>query len=116
MVVDDQPDTRFLIKVILGDHDDIEVVAEAEGAVAALEALDGAAPDVALVDARMPLVDGYELTRELSVRAPRLRVALMTSIVDDIIEAQARIAGAVMCVSKGDLDALPDIVRGLRAP
>src|SRR4051794_20379921 len=53
MVVDDQADVRFLIGVILEEHDDLELVAEADGAPAALALAAGTAPDVALLDARM---------------------------------------------------------------
>jgi DNA-binding NarL/FixJ family response regulator len=113
MVVDDAADARFLITLMLGDADGIEVVAEADGAEAALDALDGAAPDVALVDARMPAVDGYQLTGMLLERRPEIRVALLTSVVDSVIEEQARQAGAAACWSKADLEALPDAIRAL---
>jgi DNA-binding NarL/FixJ family response regulator len=115
MVVDDAADARFLIALVLGDADGIEVVAEAEGADAALEQLDAAAPDVALVDARMPAIDGYELTGMLLERRPGIRVALLTSVVDAVVEQKAREAGAIACLSKGDMDQLPDAVRALAA-
>jgi DNA-binding NarL/FixJ family response regulator len=113
MVVDDASDARFLIGLVLGDADDIEVVADTDGAASALAALADAAPDVALVDARMPAVDGFELAPQLLARAPGLRVALLTSMVDSVIEGRARDAGAQACLSKGDLDGLPAAVRAL---
>jgi DNA-binding NarL/FixJ family response regulator len=113
MVVDDAADARFLIGLVLGDAADIHVVAEADGAQSALAALPGAAPDVVLVDARMPAVDGFELTGQLLARAPELRVALLTSMVDAVIESQARAAGAHACLSKGDMDGLADAVRAV---
>jgi CheY-like chemotaxis protein len=116
MVVDDAADARFLISLILGEHDDIEVVAEADGAPAALELLEGARPDVALVDARMPVIDGFELARALLERAPGLRVAMLTSMVDSVVEARAREVGAAACFSKGDLPELPSLVRSLARP
>jgi DNA-binding NarL/FixJ family response regulator len=115
MVVDDASDARFLITLMLGEADGIEVVAEADGADSALAALSAAAADVALVDARMPAVDGYELTGMLLAQQPELKVALLTSVVDGVIEAQAREAGAAACWSKGDLDALPGQIRALVA-
>ena len=113
MVVDDQSDVRFLVGVILGEHDDMQIVAEAPGADEALAALDAAAPDVAVVDARMPRIDGYELTARLLERRPQLLIALLTSIVDEVIEEQARAAGAHACASKADFDALPGVIRSL---
>ncbi|MEA2169319.1 MAG: hypothetical protein QOF76_2619 [Solirubrobacteraceae bacterium] len=116
MVVDDAADARFLISLILGEHDDLEVVAEADGAPAALEMLEDARPDVALIDARMPVIDGFELARSLLERAPGLRVAMLTSMVDSVVEARAREAGAAACFSKGDLPELPGLVRSLARP
>jgi CheY-like chemotaxis protein len=112
MVVDDLADARFLVRLLLEEHQDLEVVAEANGAAAALEALD-AGPDVALVDARMPLVDGFELAPQLLARRPDLRIALLTTIVDDRVRELAAGAGIARCVSKGEWDALPDVVREL---
>jgi DNA-binding NarL/FixJ family response regulator len=113
MAVDDQSDVRFLIDVILSDHADLALVAAAAGAEEALEQLDEAAPDVAVVDARMPRIDGYELTGRLLERRPDLRIVLLTSIVDEVIEEQARGAGAHAVASKADFDALPDVIRSL---
>jgi len=113
MVVDDQPDVRFLVRVILGDHADLEVVAEAATAAEALERVAAAGPHVVTVDARMPIVDGFELTRALLARHPALRVALLTTVVDADVAAAAAAAGAAACVSKDDFDALPAIVRRL---
>ena len=115
MVVDDQSDTRFLIGVILGDHPDLPVVAEAATAAEALERFDEAAPDVTVVDARMPVTDGFELARELLARRPDLPIVLLTSLVDEVVEEQARDAGIRAVASKGDFDALPDLVRRLGA-
>ena len=48
-------------------------------------------------------------------RAPGLRVAILTTIVDEVVERRAREAGAAACLSKDDLDALPDAIRRLAA-
>jgi CheY-like chemotaxis protein len=115
MVIDDQADARFLVGLMLRDHPDLEVVAEADGAEAALAQIGPSAPDVALLDARMPVMDGFELAPKLLEAAPGLHIALLTSLVDEVVEARAKRAGAEACVSKGDFDALPDLVRRLAA-
>ena len=115
MVIDDQSDVRFLVGLIVGDHDDLELVAEADGAESALAAIAEAAPDVTLLDARMPIVDGFELAPQLIARFPAMRIVLLTSIVDDVIREQARAAGAHACASKADFDTLPDLIRELAA-
>ncbi len=115
MVVDDAADARFLICLILREHADLEVVAEADGAPAALERIGAARPDVVLLDARMPVMDGFELALELIGSDPDLRVAMLTSMVDEVVEARAREVGAHACLSKGDMMELPDVVRSLAA-
>src|SRR4051794_434593 len=115
MVVDDAADARFLITLVLEDVDDIEVVAEADGAERALELFSEHDLDIAVVDARMPAIDGYELTRRLLQQRPQLRVALLTSVVDAVVAAQAAEAGAMACWSKAELELLPDRIRALVA-
>jgi DNA-binding NarL/FixJ family response regulator len=115
MVVDDAADARFLITLVLGDAEGIEVVAEADGAERALELLPDLELDLVLVDARMPAVDGYQLTRMLLERRPGLRIALLTSVVDSVVQSDATEAGAVACWSKAELDRLADQIRALAA-
>ena len=113
MVVDDHEDVRFIVGVILGDHEDISLVAQAASAREALAQVDDAAPDVAIVDVRMPIVDGFELSRQLLARRPELPIALLTSMVDEKVRAEAASAGARAVADKADFDALPDLVRRL---
>ena len=113
MVIDDHADVRHLVGLILGEHADIEVVAEADGAIAALERIGPSAPDVALLDARMPVTDGFELAPQLLAQAPGLRIAVLTSQVDELVEERALGAGAVACIDKADFERLPDVVRQL---
>ena len=62
LIVDDHKDVRFLIRTIVADTDlPVEVVGEADGVDSALEQLDALAPDVVVMDARMPRVDGFEV-------------------------------------------------------
>ena len=117
LVVDDSEDARFLIGILLGEEPDIEVVASVADAPAALAAASEAAPDVVLMDARMPAVDGFELTPQVLALRPAVRVVLLTSLVDEVIRERALAAGAVACASKGDLDSLGPLVRdALLAP
>ncbi|BET45267.1 response regulator transcription factor [Kitasatospora aureofaciens] len=66
LLVDDQPLIRSGFRALLDLEDDIEVVAEAGDGSAGLALIKEHLPDVALIDIRMPLVDGIEATRRIA--------------------------------------------------
>ncbi|GAA0918745.1 response regulator transcription factor [Streptomyces thermoalcalitolerans] len=66
LLVDDQPLIRSGFRALLDLEDDIEVVAEAADGREGLELAKEHLPDVALVDIRMPGVDGIEVTRRIA--------------------------------------------------
>ncbi|MFH8407930.1 response regulator [Streptomyces sp. NPDC018019] len=70
LIADDQEMVRRGLRRILENQPDIEVVGEAADGVAALEAARALRPDVALVDIRMPRMDGLEVTRRLAGTGP----------------------------------------------
>jgi len=110
LVVDDHADVRFLVRVILGDAGpDVTFAGEASGAQEALDALDGADPDVVELDALMPGVDGFETAALLLERRPGLPILLCTGIVDDEVRTRAQAAGIAACVSKDHFEAIPEI-------
>ncbi|MEU4119296.1 response regulator transcription factor [Kitasatospora sp. NPDC028055] len=76
LVADDQEAVRRSVRRILDAQPDIEVVGEAVDGVAALELAAELRPDVALVDIRMPRLDGLEVTRRLS---GSVRVVVLTT-------------------------------------
>lgn len=63
LVVDDEPDYRFLLRMLLRDHD-VELVEAAHGQ-AALEAVQARVPDLVITDLRMPVMTGQELIERL---------------------------------------------------
>ena len=69
LVVDDEPLVRSGVRMILEGEDDIEVVGEAPDGNEALEQARALAPDVVILDIRMPGLDGIETTRRLLQRA-----------------------------------------------
>ncbi|MEU2503225.1 response regulator transcription factor [Streptomyces sp. NPDC007863] len=66
LLVDDQPLIRSGFRALLDLEDDIEVVAEAADGREALALVRTHLPDVALVDVRMPVLDGIETTRRIA--------------------------------------------------
>ena len=65
LVVDDHPVVRSGIVGMLSGEDDLEVVGQAADGAAAVELAGELAPDVVLMDLRMPGLDGVEATRRI---------------------------------------------------
>jgi DNA-binding NarL/FixJ family response regulator len=82
-VVEDQLLVRRGIVELLEPEEEVEVVGEAKDGVEALRQIARLKPDVALVDARMPRMDGIELIRRLSEEHPRVAAIVLTTFDDD---------------------------------
>lgn len=95
VVVDDQEVVRQGLCTILGSDERIEIVGEAADGSEGLRLLRSVRPDVALVDIRMPALDGIEMTRQLVAGGDVLtRVVILTSYDTDTDIARAFQAGA----------------------
>ncbi len=93
LVVDDQELVRAGFRLIL-QRAGMEVVGEAADGVDAVTAAKALRPDVALMDIRMPRLDGIEATRQITAAAPAVKVlALTTFDLDEYVYAAVR-AGA----------------------
>jgi DNA-binding NarL/FixJ family response regulator len=129
LLVDDQELVRKGFSRLLRDVEDIEVVGEAaDGATAVALALE-TKPDVALMDVRMPGMDGVEATAQIIRDTPSVRVLMLTTF--DLDEAvhralQAGASGfllkdtpydqlihAIRVVSRGDAALAPSVTRRL---
>jgi DNA-binding NarL/FixJ family response regulator len=95
LLVDDQSLFREALAVLLSVHTDIEVVGEAGNGEEALRRAADRAPDVVLMDLRMPVLDGIAATRRLRVEHPTARVIALTTFDDDEDVFAALRAGAV---------------------
>ena len=78
-LVDDQELVRTGFRMILDSEDDIEVVGEAADGSAGLDLIQARRPDVALMDVRMPVMDGVEATRRLAEVASTTRIIIVTT-------------------------------------
>jgi len=94
VVVDDQALVRAGLRMILRAEPDVEVVGEAGDGRAALEVVAATAPDVVLMDVRMPEMDGIEATRRLTAVPGSARVLVLTTFDLDALVYDALQAGA----------------------
>ena len=94
VLADDQRMVRRGLRVILDSEPDITVVAEAGDGREALVAVCQHHPKVALLDIRMPTMDGLAAARQLMAQYPDTRVVILTTFDADEYVYQALRAGA----------------------
>jgi DNA-binding NarL/FixJ family response regulator len=91
LLVDDQQLVRTGFRMILSDEEAIDVVGEAANGREALERAASLAPDVIVMDLRMPVMDGVEATRRLvegtENGAPRILVLTTFDADEQVLEA-----------------------------
>ena len=113
LIADDQELVRTGFRVILSAEPDVEVVGEAADGREAVEAAARIAPDVVLMDIRMPNMDGIEATRRLTTGPHSMLVIILTTFDLDEYVFEALRAGASGFLLKDTPPA--DIVRAVRA-
>jgi len=94
LVADDEVMVRSGIRAILATDDGIEVVAEAADGRRAVELVRAHRPHVALLDIRMPELDGLAAAEEIAVVAPATSVVVLTTFGEDDYVARALGGGA----------------------
>ena len=112
VLVEDNQVFREALELLLGLQSDIEVVASVGSGTEAVTAAQEQAPDVVLMDYRLPGLDGVQATRAVLEAAPDVAVVCLTASanlreVDALYEA-----GAVACLSKDQ--ELDEIIAAIR--
>lgn len=114
LVADDDPGYRSVVGSLLTAERDIEVVAEACTGEEAVSRAEELVPDVALLDVRMPVLDGIEATAAIQVVAPTTRIVMLTTSDEGDDVYGALCAGASGYLLKdGGLEGLVDVVRAV---
>lgn len=102
LVADDQWMVRDGFRMLLKNADGIEIVAEAENGLEAVEKVARFQPNVVLMDIRMPTLDGLEATRRILAADELVRVLILTTFDLDEYIYEALRAGASGFVLKDD--------------
>lgn len=120
LVVDDHQIVRQGIRSLLSNYPEFDIVGEAADGTAALKQVKRLAPDVTLLDIRLPGESGLEVLRQIRQVQPEARVLMLTSFDDEEYVLNALRAGAQGFVLKSVSDdmlvqAIRSVCRGERA-
>src|ERR1700722_5543128 len=102
VIVEDNRLFRETLELLFGMREELEVVASVSGGLEAIEVCGLLAPDVAVVDYRMPGIDGAQATARLLELSPVTRVICLTASVSPHERALVLAAGAALCVTKDE--------------
>ena len=112
VLVDDQELVRTGFRMILDAEPDIDVVGEAADGEEALAVVADTAPDVVLMDIRMPRMDGIESTRFLTGMDDPPRILILTTFdIDDYVYEALRAGASGFLLKDTPAD---DLVAGVR--
>ena len=129
LLVDDQPLLRMGFRLILDGEDDLSVVGEASDGAEAVRQVRDLAPDVVLMDVRMPVLDGIGATQAIAASGARAKVIILTTfdldeyafaglragasafLLKDV--APAELVSAVRVVASGDAVVAPRVTQRL---
>lgn len=114
LIVDDEADMRALLRVVLADGSgSIEVVAEAADGTEAIERWRELAPDVVVLDQRMPGLSGMEVAERMLAEKPGQAIVLFSAYLTDAMRERAKTMGVGACISKEEMFSVPDAIRAL---
>jgi DNA-binding NarL/FixJ family response regulator len=129
LLADDQELMRMGFRMVMDTQPDIEIVGEASNGAEAVEATRKLAPDVVLMDVRMPELDGVEATRKIVGSQSSARIIILTTFdLDEYVYAALRagasgfllkdappgdLLSAIRAVASGDAVVAPSVTRRL---
>ena len=121
LVVDDQALLRTAFSSLIDAEDDLAVVGEAADGRAAVELAARLAPDVVVMDVRMPVLDGIEATRQISSErnggaCPRPRILILTTFdLDEYVFEALRAGASGFALKSRPLEELLSAIRTVAA-
>jgi DNA-binding NarL/FixJ family response regulator len=94
-IADDHEIFRQGFRILLKNQEEVELVGEAENGRELLDIAGRESPDVAIIDIKMPVMDGIETCRQLRLQFPEMKVIALSmfndeNLIVDMLEAGAR--------------------------
>ncbi|MGW5265779.1 response regulator [Microbispora sp. NPDC004025] len=117
VLADDEAIMRAGLRMLISDEPDMEVVGEAADGDEAVRVAAATRPDVVLMDARMPGLDGIGAAAAIAAEHPGVRVLILTTFDEDVLvdgALRAGVAGFLLKVSPPEqlLEALREVAAG----
>ena len=100
---DDSLEMRVALRLLLSLSKNIELVYETSNGQEAVECVQHFQPDVLVMDIRMPVLDGFEATKQINDLSVSTRVILISSDLGSFIVRKAAAVGATGFVPKDDV-------------
>jgi DNA-binding NarL/FixJ family response regulator len=100
LVVDDEPDIRFMLRMTLGREPGMEIVGEASNGVEAVKLVREKCPDAVLLDIGMPVMDGIEATPYIRTACAKTKIVIFTAYINENLLQRALDLGADLCLPK----------------
>ena len=113
LLVEDNEVYRSTLELVLEGREGIEIVGSVGDGAEAADAAERLAPDVVLMDFRLPGLDGAQATAAVRERAPGAAIVCLTAEATDEDREAVLAAGAVDLVEKGR--PTEDLVRAIRS-
>lgn len=101
LIVDDVEQVRRDLSMALSISGELEIVGEAANGMEAIRLAESLKPDVVLLDLEMPVMDGYESTRQIKAGFPSCRVIALTVHDYESARAEAHRSGVDAFLVKG---------------
>jgi DNA-binding NarL/FixJ family response regulator len=103
---EDHPEMRVALRLLLKLSKDIELICEASNGQEAVDCVKRLQPDVLVMDIRMPGLDGFAATQQITHLSVSTRVILISTDIGKFVARQAAAVGAQGFVPKDDVGTL----------
>jgi DNA-binding NarL/FixJ family response regulator len=100
LIVDDNPVIRRLVRDYIEQDLNWQVCGEAENGKVAVEKVDALRPDIVILDLQMPVMNGLEAARQITVKSPETAMVMFTMHSSEQLLKDAKAVGVQAVLSK----------------